>query len=191
MIVFTLFGTRIKLRFDFFAAAALMSAVSAGSGAALGLLCCLLHEAGHIAAMHLFGAKPSALLFYGAGIMITPDRRRLLPVHREALILSAGCAVNFALYGISSAIGRGSGFFALANLFLGIFNLLPSEGLDGGRLLKLFLGEFLPPVWTADICRLTGCVSAVLLSGTMYLLGVRNITAYTAAALMMISSLFT
>ena len=182
------YGIKIRLRFDFFAAAAFMTALADGGIAALGLLCCLLHEFGHIAVMTMFGAEPSGILFYGAGIMITPDRHKLLPLYAEALILSAGCALNFLLSGLCGIIGERAAVFGYINLFLGIFNLIPAPGLDGGRLLELFLGQIFSRCAAHRICKAAGCVSAMLLASVMFRLGARNFTVYAAAGIMMIAS---
>ena len=189
MIEFTIYDIKIRLRFDFFAAAAFMNALSDPEISVCALLCCILHELGHIAAMLAVGAKPRSVLFYGAGIMIAPDRHKLLPVSSEAAVLSAGCAVNFLLFLLSAMAGSRFALFGAVNLFIGAFNLLPAAGLDGGRLLGLFLEDHFTQRTASAVSRAAGCVSAVLLCGIMAFIGVENLTVIIAAAFMMISSM--
>ena len=102
------------------------------------LVCCLLHETGHLAAMLFFGYAPKEICFYAGGIKLIP-KRGIVPRRRQAVILAAGCAVNLALAGVSLISGQQRLMYT--NLALGLINLLPLSCLDGGRLLSLFISE--------------------------------------------------
>ena len=91
-------GVRVSFCFGFFAV--VMFTFFAGGGGSAGifaaLLGCILHEAGHFAAMCLLDQPPERVCFYAGGIKIVP-RWGLLSRRREGAILAAGCAVNVLL----------------------------------------------------------------------------------------------
>lgn len=186
MIELRFYGVRIRVCFGFLFINALMTLIS-GNIAVLALCACLLHELGHMTVMKLFGQKIYSVTFYGAGVKISPKKGTILTKWREAAVLCAGCGVNALLFMIF-----GCSPFGLINLFLCVFNMLPAGGLDGGRLLKLFLEESDKiSLRTAEyICRAAGCITAVLLPFAAYCADMRNITVIIAAAFMLISALF-
>lgn len=126
----------------------------------LGLLvlvfgCVLLHELGHSLVARGFGLRVADITLWPLGgiarMSEIPENSRI-----EALIAIAGPAVNFALAGLAvlgltagsafgldsdSAPGRFLWFFLVANLMQGGFNLVPAFPMDGGRLLRAFLGR--------------------------------------------------
>jgi Zn-dependent protease len=117
--------------------------------------CVLLHELGHSLVARGFGLRVADITLWPLGGMARmseiPENPRI-----EALIAIAGPAVNFALAGLAlvalfagSALGLVAGgrleqflwFFLVANLLQGGFNLLPAFPMDGGRLLRAWLGR--------------------------------------------------
>lgn len=140
MLSFRLGGVKIRLYFGFFAMLTFYfySWGSDTRAVCRALVCCLLHELGHLAAMFACGYSPKALCFYAGGIKLVPGSG-IVPRGRQAAILSAGCAVNLLLAGASSLLGLGR--LACVNLAFALINLLPLRCLDGGRLLALFLPE--------------------------------------------------
>ena len=135
MLSFRINSVRVELCFGFFLVVALAS-VGNSDIVAVSLLCCILHEAGHLVAMYYYGRKPNAICFYGGGVKIKAPALRLDYKH-ETIIYSAGCAVNLFLFLLSSCAGKGDTDFAQANLLLCGFNLLPFRQLDGGRLTQV------------------------------------------------------
>ena len=138
MLEFDLFGIRIRVCFGFFAAVMLYFYTSGKDplGLSAAILCCLLHEIGHLAAMFAFGCPPERLTLYAGGFRLTPSFDKLCSRTAEIVILSAGCAVNLLLAAISASVGAKD--LALTNLSLAAVNLLPFSSLDGGRILALF-----------------------------------------------------
>ncbi len=133
-------GVNIGVSFSFFAVTAIMLLYG---GALCGeiftaLVCCVLHELGHLTFMALFSDKPESVVLYGGGIRIRPGSGRLLSSAADMLILLSGCAVNFLAAGIWYLIS-GFDFFCAVNLLLGVFNLLPFKYFDGGRALEKLL----------------------------------------------------
>ncbi len=134
---------KVLISFTFFA---VIAAVTLWNGALgvkiiIAVICCILHELGHIAAMCMFGIPPERVLFYAGGIKISPHRGRLVSKRQDIIILSAGCIVNLAIALIIRLAAGELNYFACANLFLGVFNLLPVRYFDGGRILSAVLNE--------------------------------------------------
>lgn len=113
----------------------------------MGLLCAVLHEAGHLAAWTiLFRSVPTVTLSL-TGLCLSL-RGELPGKTQEILLAMAGPAVNLALCILCLVwmeyVGGYTypGYrFACVNLLLGAFNLLPLPGLDGGRLAAVLLDE--------------------------------------------------
>ena len=131
------------------------------------LVCCALHECGHLFFMLVFRRRPEAVTLYGGGIKITPPRGRIDSLPRDIAVLAGGCLVNFLLAAAGALFGAGD-FFIAANLLLALFNLLPFDYFDGGRILALLLdGKDLRP-FRAAVILLTAClIAAVTLRGTV------------------------
>lgn len=146
MIGLNLFGVKIRLDFSFFAVLAVLLILS-GSGYILwSFYACIIHELGHLIAMSGGGMRVCSVLFYGAGIKISTCG--LTSFRRELVVLLSGPAVNFLTFGIFYALsGANSGLalFAVINLCIGFFNLLPLPCFDGGRVIDLVLEQKLSP----------------------------------------------
>jgi Zn-dependent protease len=110
--------------------------------------CVLLHELGHSLVALAFGIRVVDITLWPLGGMARmtqiPESTRI-----EGLIAIAGPAVNFLLALLGFVLGMpwdpASGSELLAwfvglNLVMGLFNLLPAFPMDGGRLLRAFLG---------------------------------------------------
>ena len=93
------------------------------------LMCCALHELGHLVLMTAFGSSPQEIVVYGGGIRISPDNKQLSKYH-ELAVLFGGAAVNFALC-LLTYLTNGGGFFCQVNFLLGALNLLPFRYFDG------------------------------------------------------------
>lgn len=142
MIEFSVRGVKVRVHFSFFAAAALLMLCRESDYAVYGLYACLLHETGHLVAMSILRHPVKKLIFYGAGIKIVqPSMSTRLGWRDELLILSAGCSVNFVLCAVSVILNNE--VFAAVNLLIGIFNLLPLNFLDGGKIILLILYHYL------------------------------------------------
>ena len=116
--------------------------------------CILLHELGHALTARAFGIGTRGIVLLPIGGVAKLERMPRNPKH-ELLVALAGPAVNFVLAGLlcallflaNSEIALGfdvfqSGFLSMllgANIFLGLFNLLPAFPMDGGRVLRAIL----------------------------------------------------
>lgn len=105
----------------------------------IALLCCILHEIGHLTAMLLFSRKPGSIILYGGGIRIVPEYKGAAADNADIVILLAGCMANFLCAG-AEILRAGLDMFAEINLLLGCFNLLPFGYFDGGRVMQMLVG---------------------------------------------------
>ena len=129
----------------------------------------VLHESGHMLAALLLGIPLRSLDIgmFGASLKV---RGSLISYSKEFLLCAAGPAMNFlsaALVCISSE-HRGyytecGEWFASVSLMLGILNLMPAEGFDGGRMLSVTVSSLFGPRVSAKILSFTTFSSIVLL----------------------------
>lgn len=136
MITVKLKNLTLKFCFGFFFILA-VSAVDADSYAVLSLIFCIIHEFGHLAFMLIFKIKVSEIKFYGSGIKICANGIDELNRICQTLIYFGGCLMNLLLYLIF--INIGSGDYALINLIICFFNLLPIVHFDGGKIFELYM----------------------------------------------------
>lgn len=110
------------------------------------LLAAALHEAGHWLALCSMQKPPCSIQcsFSGAA-METPPLS-----YREELIAAAAGPGASLLLGLLMPLWPELGFFSLG---LGLFNLLPLWGLDGGRMLRCALLLHLPEATAESVCR--------------------------------------
>ena len=173
--------TGICFHFTFFAAVALLMIIDDSNIPIYGLYACLLHESGHLAAMLICRQPIKRLVFYGAGIKIVQAENELLTGFvKELFILSAGCCVNFAVYAIFCKSDMY--LFGIINLIVGLFNILPLNSLDGGKIIilcfyKLFTYE--KAECAEKILRGINIIFIPMAAIVFYLVGIRNFTLYT------------
>ena len=164
MLEFKLKRIAICLDFSFFAVVALYLLLDESGFGITALFACAMHETAHFVAMAIFGVRVNRLTFYGAGIRITADKLDRASVFARAVILSAGCAVNFLMAVIFRALGEYAQ--SAVNLFIGIFNLLPMGELDGAGLLKLLVLHVCKAENIDRAMRAAGIFSALLCAVT-------------------------
>ena len=122
-----------------------------------------LHELGHALALYAMDKPPRALRISFAGArMETPP----LGYRQELLAAAAGPGMSLLL-GLLTPLWPALGLYSLG---LGLFNLLPLFGLDGGRMLRCGLLLRLPEETAGTICRCAAVgTGAVLLLGALWL----------------------
>lgn len=142
MLDFSVKNVRLGVSFSFFAVVGLVCFVQGDmkDNIMLILCCCVMHELGHIIAMTLCSVPPEKIVAYGGGIKICPNRSVMLPDIRSIVILLAGCAVNLIAALAGYLVCGQPTRFVSANLFLGLFNLLPMKYFDGGQVLEILIG---------------------------------------------------
>ena len=128
------------------------------------LLAALCHEMGHVVACWAAGAPVQRLqIGFGGAVLQTPP----MSYTAECLCALAGPLVNLIL---CLALLRHWPAFALVNLLLAIYNLMPLAPLDGGRALRCLLLLTVSPAVTDGILRVIhGLLWIFLAAGAWYL----------------------
>lgn len=134
--IFTVRGVKIRIEFSFLVFLTLLFLIKSSMTIFCFFTVCLVHEAGHAAAVCFAGGSLAEIIFCGMGIRMIPLRGRILPLKSEILILLAGPAVNLVLFVVLNAFDPGN-MFALLNLCSAVFNLMPYKLLDGGSAINL------------------------------------------------------
>jgi Zn-dependent protease/CBS domain-containing protein len=147
----------------------------------------VLHELGHSIVAQHYGIPVKDIVLLPIGGVAQMARIPEEPA-QEFFIAIAGPLVNFVLaglmvianlvFGLGSSLGNPLGllygfgaisvasifnYLFIANLFLGIFNLLPAFPMDGGRILRALLATQLDYVRATDIAAVIGKLMAILL----------------------------
>ena len=138
MLEFSIRDHKIKLSFSFFAVLAVLFFIGDNFAVITALLCCFIHEFGHMIMMHRFSVPINEIMLYGGGIKLVSKTDRLYDKKSEIYVLLAGAGVNILCFFIFK------GFLtqlAYTSLILGLFNLLPFKYFDGGRVLKLIFED--------------------------------------------------
>lgn len=125
-------GVKISFSFGFFALWAWLGVVCDSRMVTMTLLSCLLHESGHILAMNMLGIGITDLRFGCGGITLVTEKPVEMYGYRAYPALGAGCCVNLIIFAAAYPVCKS---FALINLALALFNLLPFSFLDGGMLI--------------------------------------------------------
>ncbi|MBP6013963.1 MAG: M50 family metallopeptidase [Alphaproteobacteria bacterium] len=156
-----LFGVMVRMDVTLFVLAAffvaqgfinggLTGALNAGTFAVLLFFSIYLHEMGHALGAALFKIRTLdvTLTFFGGYARLAGNPRTPF---QQIVVSFAGPAANLLIAAVLywySASAEGESFLvrslAYANLFLGIFNLLPGFPLDGGKIAAATLSNFMP-----------------------------------------------
>lgn len=126
-----------------------------------GLLACLVHELGHMAAALVYGGRADRLSLTAVGAELSFAYPLPLSYGRENLVALAGPAANLMLGSAVFALG---GYLpAVLNFGVGAFNLLPVQPMDGGRVFYNLLAEWLDPDWAERLTTAAaGCLVGLL-----------------------------
>lgn len=127
-----------------------------------------LHESGHMLAAIALGIPLRSLDIgtFGASLKV---RGSLISYPKELLLCAAGPVMNFISALAAAAFSEYRGYytecgewFIAVSVMLGLLNLMPAEGFDGGRILSVAASFFFGPRAAANILRIT-TFSAILL----------------------------
>ena len=111
----------------------------------------IIHELGHVMAMRAFGWRVREIRLLPFGGAAETEEAGSVPAAEEAIVAAAGPLQNVWMGAAALFCARIEGvdpgwamYIAHANAFIALFNLLPIQPLDGGRLLSAWLTVRLP-----------------------------------------------
>lgn len=164
MIEFSIGATKIKISFLFLAFCTLCSLCDKSGVFTMALVASLLHEMAHILMLYFVGEYADNITLKPQGISLVRSGK-MLSYKSEILVLLAGCILNFTLFAVFYFFCESLSLklFAVVNLSLGLFNILPLGTLDGGRILKILLKNVLPSQKADLICKIVS-ITVVILS---------------------------
>ncbi len=127
-------------------------------------LALLLHEGAHVLIALAFNTELLSVEFLPFGGVARVREHNLMP-YSELCVAAAGPVTSFIIAGVAAALfyvlpraADGAEAFLRYNLILALINLLPALPLDGGRILKCVLVQFLPLGRAVRIAALSGIV---------------------------------
>lgn len=134
--------TKFSVDVSFALCVTLMLILDESGLGAIGLFCCIFHEAAHIVCLRILGEAPACvkLSFYGIKLERIPNAN--LGRVGEMAVYACGPAANIilsALFFILSSDNPSMKTAAAISLMTGIFNLIPCRPLDGGNILGCLL----------------------------------------------------
>ena len=191
---FKLFGTEFYISF-LFAAVITAMLVFDRTGFILPLLfAVLVHELGHLAAMWVLDCAPKQIRLVPAAVEITTKLQS--GGRYEIFIALCGPAINLLLFAILFvnylAFGN-EGYLTVGfiNLLIGLFNLLPVTGLDGGTVLFNILCRKAEPSRAALIMRIINfsvALAALVIAVTLCFKGQFNLSFFILALYLTVMS---
>ena len=192
---FKLFGTEFYISF-LFAAVITAMLVFDRTGFILPLLfAVLVHELGHLAAMWVLDCAPKRIRLVPAAVEITTKLQS--GGRYEIFIALCGLAINLLLFAILFvnylAFSNDSYLtVGLINLLIGLFNLLPVTGLDGGTVLFNILCRKAEPSRAALIMRIINfsvALAALVIAVTLCFKGQFNLSFFILALYLAVMSI--
>lgn len=192
---FRIFGTEFYVSFLFAAVITAMLAFDR-TGFVLPLFfAVLIHELGHLAAMWVLDCAPKSVRLVPAAVEITTKigsggKHEILialcgPIVN--LLLFATLFVNYLAFGNDSYLTVG-----LINLLIGLFNLLPLTGLDGGTVLFNILCRKTEPskaALTMRIINFSVAAAALVTAVTLCFKGQFNLSFFILALYLAVMSI--
>lgn len=172
MLVFTVLGIKIELHYSFFLLLCLITLSGYSIFAVASALFSFFHELAHDRVARILGYTPEKIssgLFGG----VLHIREGFIKPLDELIIHLSGPFFNLV---VAALLYGGHTFFhyswiepvILANIVLGMFNLMPFYPLDGGKIIALYLAIFLGYSRSNKISRLFSYLFSIFL----FLLGI-------------------
>ncbi len=183
---------RLAVSLPFLCVTVLLPMVTGQRWLMLFALAAVLHEGGHLLALHLMGGRVERLCLRLSGGEIR--YRDDLTYRQDAWLALAGPGANLlctlACAGLARLCPRAELYRLIGcNLTLALFNLLPALPLDGGRVLLALL-ESRFPLWGETITKSISLLVGVLLlvSGLFLLKNGGNPTLLAAGSVIVLAS---
>ena len=185
---FKLGRTEVSVSFSFFALLLLSATTRSSEIIRLSLITSLLHECIHLIFILLFCGKIKSVRFSFMGGEIKRGDISLTATKEAVISLSA--PVTNLLIGAGLYVLNVYEHFAIVNLIIGAFNLIPYEGFDGGRALKCLLEGRVNEKTANNVAILLSfiaCFTFIALNGYLLIKNNGNILFLITSAIMLIS----
>ncbi|MDO3681728.1 site-2 protease family protein [Paenibacillus ehimensis] len=132
----------------------------------------LIHELGHVAAARSFGWRIREVQLLPFGGVASLEDPGGVPAVQDLVVALAGPLQNVWMMAVGSfltAVGLFSepwgSYFVQANLLIALFNLLPVLPLDGGKVMQVLVGWWLPYQRTIQVTAGASLLLSALLIG--------------------------
>ena len=192
---FKLFGTEIYISFLFFAMITVMIVFDKTGLIVPTLFSVICHEAGHLFCMWAMGNTPKRIKLIPASVQITDsitsryktDNIVSLCGPLVNILLFLVFYINYSIWGNITTL-----IFAFLNLILGLFNLLPVKGLDGGRILHNIIAQKRDIARADLILKFSGLLFSVvliILALILHIKGKLNLSIYILGIYFLVLSL--
>ncbi len=173
MIDFRIFGIEFGVSVGFFGVLTLMQYLDNTGLIIPTYFAVLFHEAGHLVFMRLFNRAPKRIVLRVGAANIEGDYYKT--DFKSFIIYLAGPAVNFITSLICFfvyTLSKNPAFLknCLVMLSVGIFNLIPAVGLDGGSMLYFVLSKGV----SSKKAELALKIISIFISVTLVILGLYN-----------------
>lgn len=173
---FRLFGVNVEISVPFAVILAFLLLMDKTGLMSASLFAVFFHESGHIIAMKVLRCAPKDVKCCSAGILI--NGVSYCTIGENAIIAFSGPLANILftiVFYILGTIFDSVILFAFAavQLIVGVINLLPIKGLDGGSLLYYLLLNF-SKVNAAFVCSFVSIFTAVAVSVAGAAVAVQN-----------------
>lgn len=172
---FSIGGVRVRLSFWFFFLVSLLLLADRRRVAMLFLLAVAVHEGGHLLYLLLARLSLGSVDLSPRGLILSLAPGHLLSPGQSLLLNLSGCGANFLAAAVLAFLsGKNIALLRLSavNTALGLANLLPVPGLDGGQALEdaltLLLG-WRRGLWLHDLLTRALCLAGAAVCGRMLL----------------------
>lgn len=192
---FKLFGTEVYVSFLFIGVITLMLCFDKTGFILPMLFSVFVHEFGHLFMMWVTGETPLKIRLIPASVQIVSGFSG--GYRRDVLVALSGPVMNFVFFGVFyynyACFGNECTLmFSVLNLIIGVFNLLPVKGLDGGTVVYSLLSRVWTPYKALFCVRcITAFLGAVALAGAVILSvsGKLNVSLYIMALYLIITAI--
>ncbi len=174
---FKLFGTEIYLSFLFLAFLTIMLATDKTGFILPTFFAVFVHEFGHLFIMWVLDCTPKKIKLIPASVQIVNSFSR--GYKNDVIIALSGPVLNLVMfvtlyYNYLCFKNEFTLYFALLNLLIGVFNLLPVKGLDGGTVLFSLLCKNIDINKAALILKFITLIIALVVIGAAVLLSING-----------------
>ena len=125
-----IFGIKIKISFMFLLAVTLLLLTDRTGLMTASLLAVIIHESAHLLAIKILKIKCDSVELMYSTLRINSD---INTDNKKSLAVSlSGPMINFLLSPLALAENEYIKYFGISSLIVGVFNIIPAKGLDGG-----------------------------------------------------------